>query len=540
MVDKHPLPNIEEMFSNLRGAKYFSKLDLKSAYHQLELHPDSRDITTFITYEGLFRYKRVCFGLASAPACFQKLMTNVLRGLCGVMCFIDDIIIYGSSKEEHYTNLCNVLKRLQECGMVLNDKCIFEAQSIQVLGHVIDQTGLHPNPDLVAAIRDAPTPTSKEQVRSFLGLAGYYARFVPNFATKVQPIRDLQTASQFAWNAEASAAFQEIKSAIVNSEALSLFDPNLDVCITTDASGYGIGAIMTQMIDGQERIVSCISRKLSEAERKYSTGEREALACVWAIERWHTYLWGRHFTLRTDHQALVTLLSTSGTGHRPMRIARWGSRLLHYNFTVEYKPGNQNKVSDALSRLPLDSDNLQLQIDEDVHAVCEIVLNDSCITKEQLREATNADVLLKEVSKYMISGWPKKSSDVSAEILPYFRIRESLSIHHDIVFKGERVVIPSELVKRIIQFGHEGHQGIIRTKQRLRQLYWWPNMDDVIMQTIKDCTVCQNHDKTARVRTAPMQPVPLPTSSWKKLAIDIVDPYSTASCDCRFSVTLID
>ncbi|KAJ8046478.1 hypothetical protein HOLleu_05158 [Holothuria leucospilota] len=255
VVDKHPLPNIEEMFSNLRGAKYFSKLDLKSAYHQLELHPDSRDITTFITYEGLFRYKRVCFGLASAPACFQKLMTNVLRGLCGVMCFIDDIIIYGSSKEEHYTNLCNVLKRLQECGMVLNDKCIFEAQSIQVLGHVIDQTGLHPNPDLVAAIRDAPTPTSKEQVRSFLGLAGYYARFVPNFATKVQSIRDLQTASHFAWNAEASAAFQEIKSAIVNSEALSLFDPNLDVCITTDASGYGIGAIMTQMIDGQERIV---------------------------------------------------------------------------------------------------------------------------------------------------------------------------------------------------------------------------------------------------------------------------------------------
>ncbi|KAJ8018291.1 hypothetical protein HOLleu_43793 [Holothuria leucospilota] len=304
--------------------------------------------------------------------------------------------------------------------------------------------------------------------------------------------------------------------------------------------GYGIGAIMTQMIDGQERIVSCISRKLSEAERKYSTGEREALACVWAIERWHTYLWGRHFTLRTDHQALVTLLSTSGTGHRPMRIARWGSRLLHYNFTVEYKPGNQNKISDALSRLPLDSDNLQLQIDEDVHAVCEIVLNDSCITKEQLREATNADVLLKEVSKYIISGWPKKSSDVSAEILPYFRIRDSLSIHHDIVFKGERVVIPSELVKRIIQFGHEGHQGIVRTKQRLRQLYWWPNMDDVIMQTIKDCTVCQNHDKTARVRTAPMQPVPLPTSSWKKLAIDIVGPDSTAPRDCRFAITLID
>lgn len=215
-------------------------------------------------------------------------MTNVLRGLRGVMSFTHDIIFYGVSKEERYTSLCNVIKRLQDCGIMLNDKSIFQAQSIQVLGHVIDQKGLHPNPDLLAAIRNAPIPTTKEQVRLFLGLAGYYAKFNANFAAKVQPIRNFHTASHFAWNAEADAAFPQIKSAIVNSDALSLSDPNLDVCVTTDASSYGIGAIMTQVIDGQERIVSCISRKLREEEWKYSTGERKALACVWATECWHT------------------------------------------------------------------------------------------------------------------------------------------------------------------------------------------------------------------------------------------------------------
>ena len=457
------------------------------------------------------------------------------------MCFIDDIIVYGSTSEEHATNLRNVLLRLRESGMILNDKCEFNVQSIQVLGHVIDHEGLHPNPDLVAAIRDAPIPTSREQVRSFLGLAGYYAKFVPNFATKVQPIRDLQTASTFDWNAEADAAFKGVKYTIANSAALSLFDPNLDVFVTTDASGYGIGGTMTQLIEGQERLVACVSRKLSEAEKKYSTGEREALACVWAIERWHTYLWGRRFTLRTDHQALITLLSTSGTGHRPMRIARWGARLLHYDFNVEYKPGDQNKVSDALSRLPLNDDVVITHNDnDDVHAVCEIMLNDMCITKLSLQEATKSDPVLTEVRKFATSSWPTTGKDLSEELLPFYRVRDSLSVHDDVIFKEERVVIPFTLIPKIVKFAHEGHQGIVRTKQRLRQLYWWPKMDDIVMQMVKDCEVCQNHDKSARVRTGPMQPVSLPTSSWKKLAIDIVGPDNTAPRDCRFAITLID
>ncbi|PIK54155.1 hypothetical protein BSL78_08940 [Apostichopus japonicus] len=376
IVDKYPLPSITELFNNLQGAKIFSKLDLASAYHQLELSEDSRDLTAFITHEGLYRFKRVCFGLASAPSAFQKMMSSILAGLPGVECYLDDIIVYGTTEVSHHENLSRVLAKLQAAGLRLNiEKCEFDLNSLTYLGHTISGEGLTPDQSHVEAILKAPAPTDLTTLRSALGLCNYYAKFVPNYATVVEPLRVLlRKDTPFNWGEEQKRSFYLIKQAIAQGTTLALFDPNSPLLVTTDASNYGIGGVLSQVKDGQEFPIAFASKTLTSAERKYSAGEKEALACVWACNKWFTYLWGRHFTLRTDHQALVTLLNTSGTGRQPMRIARWSAQLLQFNYTVEYQAGKHNFVADALSRLPTNVDAEIASCDEDTE---EFVL--SCI-----------------------------------------------------------------------------------------------------------------------------------------------------------------
>ncbi|XP_041360993.1 uncharacterized protein K02A2.6-like [Gigantopelta aegis] len=542
--DRYPLPNIDEMISEMHGATHFSKLDLKSAYHQLELVESSRDLTAFITHEGLFRFKRVCFGLSSAPSCFQKMMSTILCNVPGVQCFIDDVIVYGRTKAEHDRNLNLVLQRLTDAGLTLNDKCEFNVPSLTVLGHVISKDGVRPNPDLVKAISDAPVPTNKDQLRSVLGLCGYYSKFVPNFAARVQPMRCIQTAEKFKWTEEANKAFKDIKSAIVNSPALALFDPYLDIIVTTDASGYGLGATLTQVKNGSEVIVACASRSLTALELKYSVGEREALACVWAVEKWHTYLWGRRFTLRTDHQALVTLLSSKGTGHKPMRIARWAMRLLHYTYDIQYKPGVQNKVPDALSRLPLSTSKDKIQDEDEAEAVCQLwfehVEHNIAITRERLQRATSESSICTRISQYIQNGWPCTKTEIINDLKPFFQVKDELSVHDGIIFRGERVIVPDELCAHVWNLAHESHQGIVRTKQRLRDLYWWPKMDIQVTELVKSCITCQLNDKSAVTRTAPTQPVPLPNAAWKKLGLDFVGPDYSAPPERRYIISMID
>ena len=476
IVDTYPLPDIEEIFMEFDGAKCFSRLDLKSAFNQMELDEESRHLTTFITHDGLFRYKRVCFGLASAPSCFQRMMSSILHGIPGVTCFIDDIVVYGKTRQDHDTNLRMVLQKLNDVGMKLNNKCEFYVDSLQVLGHTIDKDGVHPLPSKVDSIVNAPVPESKDQVKSFLGLAGYYAKFISNFASKVIPIRQVQDSSPFQWTNSADTAFKQIKEEILNSPALSVYNLSLPTRVTADSSGYGIGATLAQIKDGVEVLVSCASRKLTPSEQKYSTGEREALACLWAIERWHTYLWGREFELVTDHKPLITLLSSFGTGHQPMRIARWSARLLNYNYTVKYKPGEENAVADALSRLPVEvtEDSCYPDAREEFGSVCNIVFDESGISKSDFSESCTSDEVYTSVANYIVKGWPVDQHHIEKNLLPYYRIREELSLHEDIIFRGDRVVVPTDLQCGLVDKAHEAHQGIVRTKQRLRQLYWFP------------------------------------------------------------------
>ncbi|XP_038075572.1 uncharacterized protein LOC119743239 [Patiria miniata] len=297
LEDKYPLPNIQELLGELHGASVFSSLDMNSAYHQLRLHEDSCDLTAFITHVGLFRFKRVCFGLASAPSAFQKFMSCALSGLAGVQCYLDDIVIFGCDQKDHDANLSAVLNRLTELGLTLN--CgHFSLSNLRFLGHTVSSEDLTPDPTHVEALLNAQKPTNPSTLRFFMGLASYYARSVPNYATMVEPLRALlRKDTQFIWSEDAQSCLELLKKHISNDTALALFDPELPSIVSTDASAYGIGAVLAQIKNNHEVPIAFASRSLTTTERKYSVSEREALACVWACEKWYKYLWGRQFIL---------------------------------------------------------------------------------------------------------------------------------------------------------------------------------------------------------------------------------------------------
>lgn len=462
------------------------------------------------------------------------MMSLILKGCSGVLCYIDDVIVWGRTTSEHQENLRRVLRRISEAGLQLNDKGVFDVDHLSFLGHVVGKEGLAPLHSKVEAIVQAPVPKDVSALRSFLGLAGYYSRFVPHYSDVVEPLRKLLRQSQaFTWDDASQRSFEKIKEVLSSGPVNKMFDSNLPVVVTTDASDTGLGAVLQQQAGQELHTVAFASRSLTSTERRYSAGEKEALACLFACEHWHIYLWGRRFLLRTDHQALVTLLSSRGSGRRPLRIARWSARLLYYNFDIVYQRGSDNAVADALSRLPLVA-AAEPEMEEEV-----VSLVSSCMTKDQVQVATAKDSTLQLVTKYLEKGWPAKRM-LTQELMPFFQLREELSMVEGIVFREDKVVVPDSLTSDLVSFAHEAHPGIVKTKQRLRDKFWWPRMDRQVECAVRSCHVCQSADKSAKPVVAPLRPVTLPEKPWQKLAMDIVGPLNLTTAGPKFVVTLVD
>lgn len=354
--ERHITPTIDDVIHELNGSTVFSKLDLRAGYHQLELHPDSRYITTFTTHLGLRRYKRLSFGISSAAEVFQNAIYQTLQGLKGVKNLSDDIIVYGTSQLEHDNNLRALFKRLKETGLTLNrEKCEFNKTKLEFFGFIFSAGGVSADPKKVAAIKEAPDPTTPADIKSLLGMANYCSRFIKDFSSLSEPLRKLtRKDTPWTWGKDQTTALQALKDNLTSDTTMSYFYQGRQTELIVDASPVGLGAILCQKDEkGMKHIIAYASRSLSDVERRYSQTEKEALAIVWSCEHFHLYIYGHPFTLVTDHKALE-IIWNNPRSKPPARIERWGLRLQPYNFRVEYRKGADNPA-DFMSRHPLPS-----------------------------------------------------------------------------------------------------------------------------------------------------------------------------------------
>ena len=348
-TESYPLPLIDELLASMSGGRYFSKLDLRKAYLQLPLDTASKQYLTINIHRGLFEYNRLPFGVASAPEIFQRHMEVLLQDLEGVSIYLDYILIAGCTHDEHLHHLAEVLQRLQNSGMCLDKKkCFFFRPSIEYLGHVVDKDGIHPTEEKVKAIKDAPALTNITQLRSFLGLLNYYNKFLPNLAVTLSPLYTLLNKKQrWVWGNQQQLAFQQAKEALQSNTLLTHYYPHKPLLLACDASDYGIGAVLSHVVDdGKERPIAYISRTLSPAEKHYSQLEKEALGIVFAVKKFNRYLMGRHFTIESDYQPLETLLGeTCKIPHMASsRIIRQAITLSAYQYSIRYKAQKQLKM----------------------------------------------------------------------------------------------------------------------------------------------------------------------------------------------------
>ena len=524
-VDQYPLPKPEELFATLANGKQFSKLDLSQAYLQLQLDESSTKYVTVNTHQGLYRYKRLPFGIASAPAIFRKLMDTTLQGLPGVICYIDDILVTGSNEEDHLRNLGEVFKRLSDHGFKLKKgKCQFLANSVEYLGHQIDHEGIRAVPSKVDAITNAPPPTNVQELRSFLGLLNYYGKFIKNLSSILHPLNALLQASQkWNWSEECSVAFKKAKEELTSSKVLTHFNPALPINMAADASAYGIGAVISHVFpDGSEKPIAFASRTLTTIEKNYAQLEKEALSLIFGVKKFHQYLYGRKFNLITDHKPLTAILGPKKgiPSLAAARLQRWAILLSAYDYEIVFKPTLTHSNADGLSRLPLPMTEATKEAPEEVSVFNVSQVHALPVTFQQVQTATRRDPLLSKVSHYVKNGWPDQISD---ELKPYKNREQEIGIESGCLMWGIRVIVPKSLQEKVLESLHENHPGITRMKAVARSYLWWSGLDAEIEEKAKSCLQCQETKSTPAV--APLHPWIWPTTPWKRIHIDFAGPF---------------
>ena len=396
--------------------------------------------------------------------------------------------------------------------------------SVEYLGYHIDSTGLHATESKVKAVLGAPTPRNIHQLRSFLGLLNYYGKFIPNLATILYPLNCLLKRGQrWKWSPACKAAFESAKKELTSAGVLVHYNPDLPIKLAADASNYGLGAVISHVTpEGSERPIAFASRTLTASESNYSQIDKEALALIFGVKKFNQYLYGRRFTLVTDHKPLTTLLGPK-KGIPPLaaaRLQRWALLLSAYQYDIEFKPTQEHGNADGLSRLPLKTLTLSEPPVSEA-TVFNIAQVDSLpVTVSQVEAATRSDPVLSRVLRYTRTGWPVK---VQEELKPYIRRKDELATEGDCLMWGIRVVIPKKLQCRVLQDLHSGHPGVVRMKSVARSHAWWPRLDEDIQTLATSCQQCLE-GKNAPPE-APLHPWEWPARPWQRLHIDFAGPF---------------
>lgn len=395
------LPMLDEMKIKLHGAKFFTKLDLKSAYYHLELCPESRDLTTFLAENGMFRFTRLMFGVNCAPEIFQREMARILETIENKIVYIDDVLLFADTLEELHETVAQTLEILKANNLTLNEeKCEYDKTRITFLGHELDEDGFHIEEAKVDAIQKFRRPSTSSELRSFLGLASFVSPYIRNFASISNPLWSLAGSKSWIWSEQHEKAFNEIKDRIIRcTVSLGYFSEHEDAVLYTDASPNALGAVLVQESAGRNpRIISFASKALTDTEKRYAQNQREALGAVWAVEHFSYFLLGRHFTLRTDAKGVTFILNRSreSTKRALTRADGWALRLSPYNYTVEYVKGSDN-IADPSSRLYQGVDK-PFSEESSPWEVAHIEANVAkFLSEDEIREFTSSDKTLQRV-----------------------------------------------------------------------------------------------------------------------------------------------
>ncbi|KAG1937540.1 retrotransposable element [Pimephales promelas] len=523
-LEQYPIPRVEDLFARLEGGKQFTKLDMSHAYQQIIMEENSKKYLTVNTQKGLFTYNRLPFGVASAPAIFQRTMEGLLQGIQGVVVYLDDILVTGVNQESHLKTLDEVLARLKEAGLRLKrGKCMFLADEVEYLGHRVDAQGLHPMAIKVKAIEEAPEPSNVAELKAYLGLLNYYNKFLPNLATLLAPLHLLlRKEVPWMWKKPQQEAFKDSKSLLKSAEVLVHYSSDSELVLACDASPYGVGAVLSQRRKGEsmEKPLGFMSRTLTSAEKRYSQLDKEGLAVIFGIQRFHKYLYGRAFTICTDHKPLIHLFNETKAVPQmgSPRVQRWAVMLQAYQYNIVYKPGKYHQNADALSRLPAPGEGEPDDTNDQVLMMD--LMDDSPVSAAQIRKWTSHDITLSVVHEYILKGWPEK---VEPQVLPYHHRRDALSVKDGCVTWGARIIIPSQGRAAILKQLHQAHTGMSRMKGLARSYMWWPGMDQDVERVVQNCEVCQRFRKAPA--QAPLHPWEWPSSPWERLHVDYAGPF---------------
>ena len=503
---QYPLPHLESSLQLLGGRKCFSTLDLVSGYHQIPLRECDAEKTAFTTGRGLYEFTRMPMGMVSSSAGMQYAMERVLGSLIGNAChvYVDDIIVMGKDEKSHDKNLHLVLERLRNAGFKLNlKKCEFRKSEITCLGHIVSEKGISPHPSRVDALINKKQPRNLKDLRSFLGLASYYRRFIPDYAKLALPLTRLtKSQTKWDWNEDCKNSYNTIIDKTVNAPILSYPDFNKEFVITTDASTEGIGAVLSQSHDGVQKPLAFYSRALNGAEKRYSIHELEGLAIKAALNKFRFVVLGYPITVRTDNQPIIYLFKSNECCGR---LAKYLAAIQEFNIKLKYLPGKENCMADFLSR------NVNV-----------IRVND-IFTKNKLIQEQKNDTILQNNIK----------ND---------KFKQDFKVTDNVAYYKNRLYVPSSLKNDYIRHFHENlgcHEGIGRSTDRIKKYLYWPRMENDISTFIKDCKTCKM-GKPSHLGKNILGKFPPVSAPFMRVHVDIMGPLKTTFRRNKYLFVAVD
>uniref|UniRef100_A0A8C4RHI8 Gypsy retrotransposon integrase-like protein 1 n=1 Tax=Erpetoichthys calabaricus TaxID=27687 RepID=A0A8C4RHI8_ERPCA len=517
------LPTREEIMAQFANAKYFSKLDASSGFWQLKLDESSSKLCTFNTPFGRYQFLRLPFGIASAPEVYHKTIHMIFEHFDGVDTSMDDIIVWGSSKEEHDERLKKVLDATRTANLKLNKgKCLVGVQELTFLGDILSSEGVKPDKSKVSAIENMPRPQCKKDIQRFIGMVNYQAKFIPNLSNILAPLRQLTEKNvEWTWNYEQETAWNEVKKLLIKEPVLKFYDPHKPIKISSDASQSGLGAVLLQKHDETWQPVAYASRSLTGAETRYAQIEKELLSITFACERFHQFVSGQAIMIETDHKPLLALFKKP-LNDCPLRIQRMMIKLQRYTLQVTFTPGRWMFTADTLSRAVDEKYGHEEKSSEVIEAYVDMVIKAMPVSdsKTQLiRTETAKDEVMQMLKEVIVQGWPENKHNCNPQVSDYWNCRAELTVVDGIIYKGCKIVIPLSLRKQMLQKIHEGHLGIEKCKKRAREVMYWPKINQDVSNEVERCSVCLKYRPSNP--SEPLSPHPVPERPYEKVGVDL-------------------